>query len=142
MVFPPLLAMLVLCWEAPTLDSRAGQELGVGQGGPGDRRVGWVNPREHQALVCASYWQPSSVGEAGLVGWVVCVACAHLVPSGDVCRTRRSQGWESRHWLQAYRHLTVTAWGEAAMFRNNYSVLCRGIKASSLAVAGISSRHH
>lgn len=56
-----------------------------------------MNPGGHQALVGAGVCQPSSVGEAGPVSWVVCVARAHWVPSGDAYMTRGSPGWELGH---------------------------------------------
>lgn len=96
MVFP-LWASLVLRWEASTLDDGAGQELGVGQGGPGDGHVGWRVPirvNEPQRPPGPGLWQrlAAQFSWGGRAGGL-CGLCP--VPSGDVYMTRGSRGWES-----------------------------------------------
>ena len=101
-----------------------------------------MNPRDPpgpglwQRLAAQFSWGGRASGLGGLCGLCQFGALGGCLDDPGIPRLGAG------HRLQTCWHLIVTAWGEAAMFRNNYSVLYRGIRAPSLAVSGMSSRHH
>lgn len=117
------------------------------QGDPGDGHVGWrvlirvdESQRPPRPWSVAAWGGPVQLGRQGSWAGGVCGLCPFSALMGclhDLGIPRLGV----RALLQTCQHLPVAAWGEAAMFRTNYSVLCRGIKVRSLAVTGISSRH-